>query len=539
VRISCVHHYSENLANPAIERNILQPADVGSQFHLKQRQRSTEEVRIHIPYYLIRPPKIQQATSRMKFRRVLTVAATACCVNPSESFAPPRGGPQDHLLSEHLSELHYSAVEASPETKPLASRRTLVSATTKTRRKVQQLEPKAKNRRKVQQLEPKAAPDRSMVSTTTRRNREVLERQYQRATRTSSPGLTRDQEVSYSFLIRTLRATVRLRDQLVLEKHGGQLSEAAWAEACGVSVKKLRSIVQKGQAARAAVVNANVGLVTSFAKRQYTSLKTATEAGGGVGTILSLQDMIQEGNLGLMEAAERFEPEKGFRFSTYATWWVRQRILRSISDSSRTIRLPAHVHTMLQKIRKAKTEIKSQLGREPTSPELANHLDVSEEKLQLYAESSRNVISLNRPLKMESFQEDSRTLGDTLASDAPTPEEDAEADYLRRDIRAVMDKTLAEREREVIVNRFGLEDGKPRTVAETAQSLGITRDRVRLVEAKALNKLRHPQRNYKLKDYIFANGNKENERPGFSCYHPREDVQENGRKEDLNRIWFF
>ena len=346
----------------------------------------------------------------------------------------------------------------------------------------------------------------------------------------SSVGLTRSQEIEYSFQIRTFRAAVRLRDQLVKCSSGMHIhpTESEWAAACGTSVMELRRVLAEGQEAREALVSANVGLVMSIAKRHYHALKHATEAGGGVGTILTLQDMVQEGNLGLMEAAERFEPEKGFRFSTYATWWVRQRILRSISDSSRIIRLPAHVHSTLQKIHKGRAEMKSRLGRDPIDEELAEHLDMSVDKLRKYTHSSRNVVSLELPLRTASFKEDRRTLGDTLASDAPTPEEDAEVNYLRRDIRHVMDSELAARERDVIVHRFGLEGGEPRTVDETAQLLGISRDRVRLVEARALNKLRHPQRNYRLKEYVH----------GDDAVHSSSTTTEPAAGPS-DRIWFF
>lgn len=351
-----------------------------------------------------------------------------------------------------------------------------------------------------------------------------LERQYQRQqklttlaapadTRTNNkiPGLllTREEEQQYSLQIRTFRAALRLRDELIQydadhERHIHP-TETEWAAACGVtSVLELRRVMHEGQQARAALVAANVGLVTSIAKKQYAALKRAMSEGtGSVGTILTLHDMVQDGNLGLMEAAEKFEPERGLRFSTYATYWIRACILRSVQNSSRTIRLPSHVHLMLQRLRRARIEIKSQnLGKDPTIEELAHHLDVSVEKLRLYEESSRHVLSLEKPLRTASFREDTRTLGDTLASDAPTPEEDAEADHLRRTIRQVMNTALADGERDVIAKRFGLEDGKPWTVKETADLLGVTPDRIRLVEARALNKLRHPQRNYKLKEYV-------------------------------------
>jgi RNA polymerase sigma factor (sigma-70 family) len=350
----------------------------------------------------------------------------------------------------------------------------------------------------------------------------------------SSPGLTRQEEIQYSFQIRTFRAAVRLRDQLIVIQESSMHihpTEQEWAAACGTSVSDLRNVLWQGQQSREALVAANTGLVTNIAKRHYYALKTATEAGGGVGTILTLADMIQEGNLGLMEAAERYEPEKGFRFSTYATWWVRQRILRSISDSSRTIRLPAHVHSTLQKINKMKTEVKQEMGREPSAQELASHLKMTEEKLQMYTDSSRNVVSLENPLRSGGSlkSDDRRTIGDTLASDAPTPEEDAEADYLRRDILATMENALTEKEHQVIVQRFGLEDGKPKTVTETAERLNISRDRVRLVEARALNKLRHPQRNYRLKEYVGGDG-----ADGSAQDTDREEAHAHS-----DRLWFF
>lgn len=173
----------------------------------------------------------------------------------------------------------------------------------------------------------------------------------------SSSLLTREEERQITYSIRDLHRAVRIRDELIRQKEelsscdeydndadaDDKLStEKDWAKACGLDVLSLRRIMSKGQEARTVLVSANVGLVTSIAKRHFYALKQATDAGGGVGTILTLQDMIQEGNIGLMKAAQKFEPERGWRFSTYATYWIRQRILRSISDSSRVIRLPAH-----------------------------------------------------------------------------------------------------------------------------------------------------------------------------------------------------
>lgn len=344
----------------------------------------------------------------------------------------------------------------------------------------------------------------------------------------SGAGLRRDEEIHYSFQIRTLRAAMRLRDQITAESFLPP-SEAEWAEACGTSVLDLRRVIHEGKVARESITRSNVGLVTAVARRHYAALKSATEAGGGVGTILTLQDMIQEGNLGLMEAAERFEPEKGFRFSTYAVWWIRSRILRAISDSSRIIRLPAHVHSTLGKIAKTRAQLAAELGYSPSTEELAAALHMSEEQLQHSMASSRNVVSLELPLRAASSKEDRRTLGDVVASDAPTPEEDAEADYLRRDIWAVLEYELAERERDVIAMRFGLESGRPSTVEETAKQLGISRDRVRLFEARALNKLRSPQRNYRLKEYISGEG-------GMETLVDTTPLKKSSKSD---RIWFF
>jgi hypothetical protein len=153
--------------------------------------------------------------------------------------------------------------------------------------------------------------------------------------------LTREEEQNLTLHIRRLRQGARIRNELVIQI-ARQPAETEWAEACGLSVMELRRVMCEGQEARSMLVSANAGLVTSIAKRHYHAVKQSTEFGGGLGTILTMQDMIQEGNLGLMQAAERFEPERGLRFSTYATYWVRQRIFRSITNSSRTIRLPAH-----------------------------------------------------------------------------------------------------------------------------------------------------------------------------------------------------
>lgn len=324
--------------------------------------------------------------------------------------------------------------------------------------------------------------------------------------------LSRAEEVLYTGRIRSLRVAIRQRDELTGKgKNNGNyndsehvVTETAWASACGMTVRELRLVLRDGKHAREVLVGANVGLVTSIAKQHHRRLKYATQADGGVGTILTLQDMIQEGNLGLLAAAERFCPERNVRFSTYAVYWIRQRISRAAQDSARVIRLPAHVHGSLSKVRAARIEFQTMQGRDPTSAELASLLDMSERKLQQLTQSSRNVVSLEYPLRgnVASAADDRRTIGESLRSEAPTPEENALLQYLKKDVQEVLQAALQESERTVLSHRFGLADGKSLSVQETADIIGWSRDKVRLIEARALNKLRHPQRNYRLKEYV-------------------------------------
>jgi len=321
--------------------------------------------------------------------------------------------------------------------------------------------------------------------------------------------LTREEEQELSNEIRKFRKCVRVREEMVASRIKNNdedqyaPSEMDWAKACGKPVDELRDILLYGQEARSRMVASNGGLVGSIAKRYFSSVKRANEANGGMGTILSYHDLIQEGNLGLMEAAERFDPERGFRFSTYATWWVRQRMLRAISDYSRTIRLPAHVHQMISKMRKTRKSMEQENGRQPSNLELAHHLGISVQKLEMYFGASRTVLSLESPIRAskKTTIEQTTTLGDFISSDSPTPNEDAESRCLREAILSVVGE-LPTNEKDVLLARFGLDDGAPKSIRETAERLGISRDRVRAFEARAINSLRHPHRNYKLKSYI-------------------------------------
>ena len=321
--------------------------------------------------------------------------------------------------------------------------------------------------------------------------------------------LTFEEEKDIAADIQTFRAVMRVRENLVewLTKdavHTNQMIDQQnqfeppmeqWAAACSLSMSELSDVVTRGQESRTKLIRGNVGLVTMIAKRYYKGI-------GGPDAMLKLDDLIQEGHMGIMEAAERFDPAKGFRFSTYATHWIRQRMLRSLAETSRTIRLPVHVQTMIRNMNKKQKEMSDEIGRQPSMPELAHELGVSLDKIQLYQHISRNVLSLENPVDKHSNTEDKRTLGDRIAcTTEPTPDEDAMSEDLRGEVHAMLD-ALGHDERLVLTHRFGLGDAWPQTIRETAESMGVSIDIVRAVEAKALNKLRQPRMNYRLKDYV-------------------------------------
>jgi len=323
--------------------------------------------------------------------------------------------------------------------------------------------------------------------------------------------LTKEEERKLSYDMKKLRECVHVREDLFESKiesnevENFEPSELDWANACGMALEELRDIVLHGQDARSKMIASHGGLVGSIARKYFKSVKVANEFNGGMGTILSYHDLVQEGNLGLMEAAERFEPERGFKFSTYATWWVRQRMLQAISDYSRIIRLPAHVHQIIQKMQKTRKTLKQENGRQPSNLELAHHLGISIEKLDLYSDASRTVLSLESPIRISKITsiEQAATLGDFISSDSPSPKEEAESSCLRESIISVVFELPIE-EKDVLMARFGLDDGAPKSVRETAERLGVSCVRVRFVEARALKSLRKPQYNHKLKSYVLG-----------------------------------
>jgi len=360
----------------------------------------------------------------------------------------------------------------------------------------------------------------------------------------ASETITYEEERQCTYKIRSLLAATRKRDELSLTKSENdttQPTEEEWAEACGLTVVQLRIVMQEGRKARAKLVDSHARLVNIMAKKYFRDSVTK-------GSIIGFEDLVQEGNLGILQAADRFDPERGVRFRTYASYWIRQRIFRSLSQYSRPIRLPRKGKSRLEnhfpgpvcsdlfscsaltvfwmacKIQKEKQYLENVLGRLPSLDELAKHLEITVEKLQFYTVSLPTSESLDTTVSFTSrdgSEISERTL-DSVVCHRSTEQQKSteELAALRRTIAEVLDG-LEDKEREVLRTRYGLNDGAPKSAQATGNRLGLSIDQVKAFEAKALTKLRSPRHNHKLKEY--------------ATWVDEDDITELAHK----RIWAF
>ena len=297
------------------------------------------------------------------------------------------------------------------------------------------------------------------------------------------PLLSADEEIE---LAQKMEAgSVAVEKIPLLKERLAETGDEQEKEEIQAEIKALQLDVDRGSDAKKRLAEANLRLVVSIAKRY-------------VGRGMLFLDLIQEGNLGLIKAVEKFDYRKGYKFSTYATWWIRQAITRAIADQARTIRIPVHMVETINKLIRVSRQLLQELGREPTPEEIAEEMKMPVERVREILKISQEPVSLETPIGEE---EDSH-LGDFIKDDnVPVPAEAAAFTLLKEQLEEVLG-TLTEREQKVLTLRFGLEDGRARTLEEVGKEFNVTRERIRQIEAKALRKLRHPSRSRKLKDYL-------------------------------------
>ena len=297
------------------------------------------------------------------------------------------------------------------------------------------------------------------------------------------PLLSADEEIE---LAQKMEAgSVAVEKIPLLKERLAETGDEQEKEEIQAEIKALQLDVDRGSDAKKRLAEANLRLVVSIAKRY-------------VGRGMLFLDLIQEGNLGLIKAVEKFDYRKGYKFSTYATWWIRQAITRAIADQSRTIRIPVHMVETINKLIRVSRQLLQELGREPTPEEIAEEMKMPVERVREILKISQEPVSLETPIGEE---EDSH-LGDFIKDDnVPVPADAATFTLLKEQLEEVLG-TLTEREQKVLTLRFGLEDGRARTLEEVGKEFNVTRERIRQIEAKALRKLRHPSRSRKLKDYL-------------------------------------